>query len=90
MVVDKRVVALVQDLVDTHVFLAAKGVLDSLNRHDCSAALAWCEENRPRLRKLKSKLEFTLRVQVPGAVCTCTDSAGQNGQKRHLSLSSAP
>ena len=63
-----------QDLVDTHVFLAARDVLDSLNRHDCSAALAWCEENRPRLRKLKSKLEFTLRVQVPCALQTCSFS----------------
>lgn len=50
--------------MDSHIFTRARGVLESLNRHDCSAALAWCEENRARLRKLKSKLEFTLRVQV--------------------------
>ena len=39
-------------------------MLEGLARHDCSAALAWCAENRVRLRKLKSNLEFKLRVQV--------------------------
>ncbi len=39
-------------------------------RHACTLlapagpALAWCEEQRARLRKAKSKLEFKLRVQV--------------------------
>ena len=35
-------------------------------QHWCPAgpALAWCAEQRPRLRKAKSKLEFKLRVQV--------------------------
>ena len=39
-------------------------VIDALRRHDCSEALAWCAEQRPRLKKAKSKLEFELRVQV--------------------------
>ncbi len=53
-----------QALVDAHIFERARGVLDALDAHDCAPALAWAEEHRPRLRKLKSKLEFKLRVQV--------------------------
>lgn len=53
-----------QDLVDSEIFLQARGVLEGLARHNCSAALAWCEENCARLKRLKSKLEFKLRVQV--------------------------
>ena len=53
--------------MDVHVFLAARRVVQSLRRHDCSEALAWCEENRAKLKKSRSKLEFRLRVQVrPG------------------------
>lgn len=54
----------VQALVDTHIHASARGVLEALSRHDCGPALAWCEANRPRLRKQKSKLEFKLRVQA--------------------------
>ena len=54
----------VQALVDTHIHASARGVLEALARHDCGPALAWCEANRPRLRKQKSKLEFKLRVQA--------------------------
>ncbi|KAK9843527.1 hypothetical protein WJX81_007413 [Elliptochloris bilobata] len=53
----------IEDLVDTHIYASARGVLEALARHDCTPALAWCEANRPRLRKQKSKLEFKLRVQ---------------------------
>ena len=50
--------------MDTHIYASARGVLGALARHDCGLALAWCEANRPRLRKQKSKLEFKLRVQA--------------------------
>ena len=50
--------------MDTHIYASAMGVLEALARHDCGPALAWCEANRPRLRKQKSKLEFKLRVQA--------------------------
>ncbi len=53
-----------QDLVDSHIFIQSRSILEGLAQHDCSAALAWCEENRTRLKRLKSKLEFKLRVQV--------------------------
>lgn len=50
--------------MDTHIYAGARGVLEALGRHDCGPALAWCEANRARLRKHKSKLEFKLRVQA--------------------------
>lgn len=44
-------------------------------------ALAWCEEQRPRLRKAKSKLEFKLRVQVrPGGLLVWQRHLGGRGQ----------
>jgi len=53
----------IEDLVDAHIFKEAGKVTDALKRHDCSVALAWCAENRARLKKIKSKFEFKLRVQ---------------------------
>lgn len=50
-------------LSDMHIFAQAQRVIQSLKQHDCSAALAWCEVNRVRLRKAKSSLEFKLRLQ---------------------------
>jgi hypothetical protein len=50
--------------VELHIFGGAQRVVEALRGHDCSEALAWCEDNRARLRKAKSKLEFKLRVQV--------------------------
>ena len=53
-----------QGVVDVHIFESSRRVVERLRQHDCGAALAWCEENRAKLRKSKSKLEFRLRVQV--------------------------
>uniref|UniRef100_A0A804PXI9 Macrophage erythroblast attacher n=1 Tax=Zea mays TaxID=4577 RepID=A0A804PXI9_MAIZE len=52
-----------KDLVDIDVFLDAKRVIDSLQNNEVSPALAWCAENKSRLKKSKSKLEFLLRLQ---------------------------
>ncbi|CAG9467184.1 unnamed protein product [Pedinophyceae sp. YPF-701] len=53
----------ITDLVDSHVFRGAQEVARSLQQHSCGPALAWCRENRSRLKKIKSTLEFLLRVQ---------------------------
>ncbi|KAI9032313.1 CTLH/CRA C-terminal to lish motif domain-containing protein [Hyaloraphidium curvatum] len=53
----------IESLVDIELFAQAKVIEDSLARHSCSEALAWCAENRSNLRKLKSTLEFQLRLQ---------------------------
>lgn len=50
--------------MDSAIFEGARGVVEALGRHDCGPALAWCAANEPRLRKLRSSLEFQLRVQV--------------------------
>lgn len=49
--------------VDAAVFAGARSVIDGLRRRDCSEALRWCGENRKRLSKLHSTLEFQLRLQ---------------------------
>ncbi|KAG2454742.1 hypothetical protein HYH02_000578 [Chlamydomonas schloesseri] len=54
----------IQLLTDGHIFEGARRVLAALlEDHDCGPALAWCAENRSRLAKSKSGLEFKLRLQ---------------------------
>ncbi|KAJ0980070.1 hypothetical protein J5N97_015544 [Dioscorea zingiberensis] len=53
----------IQDLVDIDVFLDAKRVVDSLHNKEVAPAIAWCIDNRPRLKKSRSKFEFQLRQQ---------------------------
>ncbi|CAA7407654.1 unnamed protein product [Spirodela intermedia] len=52
-----------QELVDIDVFLDAKRVIDALQNEEVAPALAWCAENKTRLKKSKSTLEFQLRLQ---------------------------
>lgn len=52
-----------KDLVDINVFMDAKKVVECLQNRDCAPALAWCAENKSKLKKVKSKLEFQLRLQ---------------------------
>ncbi|KAJ8562701.1 hypothetical protein K7X08_031153 [Anisodus acutangulus] len=53
----------IQDLVDIDVFHDAKKVIDALQNKEVSPALAWCADNKSRLKKSKSKFEFQLRLQ---------------------------
>lgn len=53
----------VLELTNIDVFLVAKQVNDSLLRHETGAAIAWCHDNKSKLRKNKSKLELYLRQQ---------------------------
>lgn len=53
----------IKKFVNLEIFEMARGVEEALAQHDCSLALDWCEANRPRLTKLKSTLEFKLRLQ---------------------------
>jgi len=52
-----------EDLTDIDVYLAAKEVEESLSKGDSSKCLAWCHDNKSKLRKLKSSLEFNVRLQ---------------------------
>lgn len=42
-----------QDLVDIDIYLEAKKVIDALQNMEIAPALAWCAENKSRLKKLK-------------------------------------
>lgn len=48
-----------QDLVNIEMFLTAKEVEESLERRETATCLAWCHDNKSRLRKMK--------VRRPGA-----------------------
>ncbi|KAF3788245.1 Macrophage erythroblast attacher [Nymphaea thermarum] len=52
-----------KDLVDIDIFLEAKKVIDALQNKEVGPALAWCAENKSKLKKSKSKFEFQLRLQ---------------------------
>ncbi|XP_076936800.1 protein MAEA homolog [Bidens hawaiensis] len=53
----------IQDLVDIDIFYEAKKVIDALHNKEVAPALAWCADNKSRLKKFKSKFEFQLRLQ---------------------------
>ncbi|XP_060004915.1 E3 ubiquitin-protein transferase MAEA isoform X2 [Lagenorhynchus albirostris] len=53
----------IEDLVNIEMFLTAKEVEESLERRETATCLAWCHDNKSRLRKMKSCLEFSLRIQ---------------------------
>ncbi|KAL4556813.1 hypothetical protein LXL04_034976 [Taraxacum kok-saghyz] len=53
----------IQDLVDIEIFYEAKKVIDALRNKEVAPALAWCADNKSRLKKSKSKFEFQLRLQ---------------------------
>ncbi|KAJ7927483.1 CTLH/CRA C-terminal to lish motif domain-containing protein [Mycena leptocephala] len=53
----------IETLVDIDLFSDIKRIEGALARHSCTEALAWCSENKTALRKMKSTLEFDLRLQ---------------------------
>ncbi|TYJ16156.1 hypothetical protein E1A91_A10G230500v1 [Gossypium mustelinum] len=53
----------IEELVDLEVFQEAKKAVDALKNQEVGPALAWCAENKSRLKKSKSKFEFQLRLQ---------------------------
>ncbi|GIY94923.1 e3 ubiquitin-protein transferase MAEA [Caerostris extrusa] len=53
----------IEDLTNINLFLISKDVEESLIRHETANCLNWCYDNKSKLRKLKSTLEFNLRQQ---------------------------
>lgn len=49
---------ILQDLVDIEVFYEAKKVIEALQNKEVAPALAWCSDNKSRLKK--SKVPFRL------------------------------
>lgn len=52
-----------KDLTNVDLFLVSKRVEEALAAGDTSKCLAWCHDNRSKLRKVKSTLEFRVRQQ---------------------------
>lgn len=52
-----------QDLTNIDVFLVSREVEKSLAARETAKCLAWCHDNRSKLRKLQSSMEFNLRIQ---------------------------
>eukprot|EP00127_Corallochytrium_limacisporum_P004125 Clim_evm70s157 gene=Clim_evmTU70s157 len=50
-------------LVDMDLYKVSRQIEEALSKRVCTEALAWCVENRSKLRKIKSTLEFNIRVQ---------------------------
>ncbi|KZS87276.1 hypothetical protein SISNIDRAFT_491234 [Sistotremastrum niveocremeum HHB9708] len=50
-------------LVDLELFAEIHRIEDALRKQSCTEALAWCNENKNALKKIKSTLEFELRLQ---------------------------
>ncbi|KAF4583416.1 GID complex subunit containing RING finger motif [Pleurotus pulmonarius] len=53
----------IEPLVDIDLFMDIRRIEDALSHQSCTEALAWCSENKTALRKIKSTLEFELRLQ---------------------------
>lgn len=53
----------ISDLSNVEIFIAAKEIEESLHRRETAQCLAWCHENRSKLKRLRSTLEFRLRQQ---------------------------
>ena len=62
----------IEDLTNINLFLVAKEVEDALKQKDVTKCLAWCHDNKSKLRKMKSNLEYNVRLQGEfGEVSLC-------------------
>lgn len=52
-----------QELTNLDVFLVSREVEQNLAEKHVTKCLAWCHDNKSKLRKLKSTMEFNLRIQ---------------------------
>lgn len=53
----------IETLVDIDLFMDIGRIEQALSDKSCTEALTWCNENKVALRKIKSTLEFDLRLQ---------------------------
>ena len=53
----------IEDLTNINLFLVAKDVEEALSHKDVNKCLAWCHDNKSKLRKMRSNLEFNVRLQ---------------------------
>lgn len=53
----------IKDLTNIEIFLTSREVEKSLAKRETAKCLSWCHDNRSKLRKFKSNMEFNLRMQ---------------------------
>lgn len=53
----------IDHLTNIEMFLVCKTIEESLEKRETTKCLNWCHDNRSKLRKIKSTLEFSLRQQ---------------------------
>ncbi|PVD31056.1 hypothetical protein C0Q70_10333 [Pomacea canaliculata] len=53
----------IEDLTNIELFMMSREVEESLKRRETGPCLSWCYENKSKLRKFKSNLEFNIRKQ---------------------------
>ncbi|GFN82402.1 macrophage erythroblast attacher-like [Plakobranchus ocellatus] len=51
----------IEDLTNIELFMLSKEIEDCLAKGDTKPCLSWCADNRSKLRKMKSTLEFNIR-----------------------------
>lgn len=53
----------ISDLTNIDLFIVSRSVEESLRNRETSKCLDWCYDNKSKLRKIRSTLEFNLRQQ---------------------------
>lgn len=53
----------IEPLTNINIYLAYRDIEISLSKKETAMCLAWCQENKSKLRKIESTLEFQLRQQ---------------------------
>lgn len=53
----------IQDMTNIDIFLIEKDIVESLKNKETAKCFSWCNENKSKLKKINSNLEFTLRQQ---------------------------
>ena len=73
-------------LLELDIFRSAQAIVDSLKQRKCGVALEWCAKHRSKLKRIKSKLEFKLRIRE--FICLVQEGSVQEAvqySKTHLS-----
>jgi len=58
----------IEEITNISIFLIAKEVEEALLQKDMSKCLTWCHDNKSKLRKMKSSLEYNVRLQGKNTV----------------------
>lgn len=54
----------IRDLTNLDIFQTSRDVEEDLKKNQTAKCTAWCVDNKSKLRKINSNIEFQLRVQV--------------------------